>query len=141
MTFQAQSCSSASVSQLWDVVSDVTRWPDYLQTFVEVSEVDGAGPGDIGRRFRVRQPGLPSTVYAVTAWVAGSGFTWVARAPGVTTTATHAVAMRDDGSQLTLTVDWRGPLAPVVRLLLGAKTQRLIEIEASTLARVAQQGE
>lgn len=141
MTLQARSRSSASVSHLWDVVSDVTHWPEHLETFTEVREVDSSAKTDVGRRFAVRQPGLPPAMYEVTEWTEDQSFTWVARSPGVTTRATHVVTAREAGSELALTVDWRGPLASVVRLLAGRTTQRFIDLEASTLAVVAQPDE
>lgn len=141
MTLTAQSSSRASALTLWAVVSDVTRWPDHLETFTEVKATDTARPVGVGSRFAVRQPGLPPAEYEVTSWEVGWGFTWVASSPGVTTTARHTILARGDGSELRLSVDWAGPLAPLVRLVSGRKAQRLIDLEARTLAEVAQTGE
>lgn len=138
MPLVAPAHSNSSPDQLWDIVSTVTRWPDHLSTFDAIDEVGAPSGTDVGRLFSVRQPGLPAARYEITEWTEGSAFTWVARSPGVRTTATHTVASHDQGSVLVLTVDWSGPLAPLVRLLAGRKTQRYIDTEASTLARMAE---
>ncbi|HQH07357.1 MAG TPA: SRPBCC family protein [Phycicoccus sp.] len=129
--------SSARAEDLWAVVSDVAAWPDRLPTFTSVVHVDEAAPIGPGSRFNVRQPGLPPTTYEVTEWTPGHGFTWVARSLGVTTTATHVVTSSDTGSRLDLTIRWDGPLARPLELLLGRRAQRMIELEATTLTRVA----
>jgi hypothetical protein len=64
----------------------------------------------------------------------------VAHAPGVTTTATHTVSARADGSGLDLALEWSGPLAAVIRVLLGRKARAMVESEAQTMARLAEQG-
>lgn len=138
MTLVAQAISTSSPDRLWDVVSAVTKWPDHVSTFDAIDEIgDGAGR-NVGRQFAVRQPGLPPARYEITEWTEGSAFTWVARSSGVKTTATHTVSPADRGCTLTLTVDWSGPLAPLIRLLASRKTQRYIDTEAATLAKVAE---
>lgn len=138
MTRHANAGCSAPSDRLWSVVSEVTNWPDHLETFDAVTPITDPSEGRVGQRFRVRQPGLPRATYEITEWVEGSSFTWVARSPGVVTTATHEVTSRGAGSAITLGVAWRGPLAPLVRLVVGARTQRMIDVEAGTLANVAE---
>lgn len=138
MILTAQALSNASPAQLWGVVSAVTRWPDHLPTFDAIDAIEAQGDTNVGRQFSVRQPGLPAARYEITEWTEGSAFTWVARSPGVRTTARHTVLPHDHGCALVLTVDWDGPLAPLVRLVAGRRTQRYIDIEANTLARVAE---
>ena len=43
----------------------------------------------------------------------------------------------DAGSRLDLGLTWTGPLAGLLRLLIGRKAQRMIELEASTFASLA----
>ena len=47
------------------------------------------------------------------------------------------MAPTDGGSRLDLGLRWTGPLAGLLRLLLGRKAQRMIELEASTFAGLA----
>lgn len=109
-----------------------------MPTFDAIDEIGDRAGRNVGRVFAVRQPGLPPARYEITEWTEGSAFTWVARSSGVKTTATHTLSPYDDACTLALTIDWSGPLAPLVRLLASRKTQRYIDMEAATLARVAE---
>jgi len=62
----------------------------------------------------------------------------VSSAPGVRTTASHEVSERDGGTRLVLGIDWSGPLAPIVRMLVGMKARRMVEQEADTFVRLAE---
>lgn len=129
--------SAAPVQRVWDVLSDVTSWPAHLSTFTSVAPLDGDGLA-VGSRFLVRQPGLRAATYEVTHLTEGEAFTWVARAPGVTTRASHVIRARGRGSRLELGIDWSGWLARPVVALLGGRTRRTIELEATTFARLAE---
>lgn len=134
---ESHASSAASVEGLWAVVADVTAWPRHLPTFRAVTHLSDSAVGGLGSRFEVRQPGLPVATYEVTEWVPGASFTWVARSPGVVTVARHAITALETGSRLDLHVEWDGPLAPPLRLLVRRRAQRMIDLEATTLARVA----
>ncbi len=129
--------STAPADLLWTRVADVESWPEHLETFASVRHVGGPAPAGVGSRFEVRQPGLPTSVYEVTEWTAGTSFTWAARSRAVTGTAIHTVVPTDAGSRLDLGLTWTGPLAGLLRLLIGRKAQRMIELEASTFASLA----
>jgi hypothetical protein len=100
----------------------------------------GQGPTAVGERYEVRQPGLPKAVWEVTDWQAGHSFTWVSKSPGIRSTAVHTVIADGDGSRLDLSLDWSGPLAPLLRVLIGRKAQGMVDLEAETFARLAEQG-
>jgi hypothetical protein len=135
---EASSSSAAAPDRLWFVVSEVERWGERLPTFTSVRAVEPWRAVGVGSRFEVRQPALPAATYEMTAWDPGRSFTWVAHSPGVTTTATHSVTARESGSAVDLALEWSGPLAPVVRLLLGRRAQRMVESEAQTMCRLAE---
>lgn len=130
--------SRATTERLWEVVSDLAAWPDHLDTFTSVRHVTGPSPTGVGSRFEVRQPGLVTSTYEITEWAPGSAFTWVARAPGVVTTATHTISAVGDGSRLDLGLTWTGPLGRVATPLLGRRAQSMIDLEARTFARIAE---
>ena len=134
----AESTSSAGCERLWSLVSDVEKWPEMLPTVTSVRALGPSGPVDRGSRFEVRQPGLAKAVWEVTEWQPGRGFGWVARSPGVVTTATHQVSAAGAGSRLDLTLEWSGPLAPVVRRFYGGRAARMVALEATTFADLAQ---
>lgn len=131
----------ATPARVWDLVGDVTGWGRLLPTIEEVTRLDGDGPVGTGARFRVRQPGLPTAVYEITCWAPGAGFTWESSSPGVRTTATHELAPEPEGTRLTLGIEWTGPLAGAVGVLLGGKARRMVAQEADTFARLAAAGD
>ena len=44
-----------------------------------------------------------------------------------------------DGSRLDLSLEWSGPLARLLELLIGRKARGMVETEAETFARLAEQ--
>lgn len=136
---RATARSAATPDRLWSLASDVERWGDRLPT-VDVVRPLGSGPTGVGSKFEVRQPGLPKAVWEVTDWQQGRSFTWVSTSPGIRSTAVHAVQDDSGGSRLDLSLEWSGPLAPVLELLIGRKARGMVEIEAETFARLAEQG-
>ncbi|QQS01047.1 MAG: SRPBCC family protein [Austwickia sp.] len=130
--------SAASPAALWSVVADLDRWADHLPTVTAIRHVGGQEPAGVGSRYRVRQPGLPPTTYEITHWEPGTGFTWVARSPGLVSTARHRVEPRGAGSVLELAFGWSGPMGGVVRRLFAGKGRAYVEREADTFARLAE---
>jgi len=118
----------------------VSRWAELLPTVDRVT-VKSAGPPRVGARYALKQPGLPVLVYEITQWQPGESFTWAAAAPGVRTVGTHAIAPAADGCTLELGLHWEGPLRPVVERLYGRRTDRFVQQEADTFARLAEQAE
>lgn len=133
----ADASTAASPDRLWAVCSDVTSWPQHLDTFTAVESLSG-GPTRVGSRFAVTQPGLPDATYEVTQWEPGEAFTWVAKSRGVRTTAIHRVVPTTTGSRIELEIRWSGPMAGLVRMAMTRKSQRMIETEAVTFAHVAE---
>ena len=137
---RATARSAATPDRLWSLASDVERWGDRLPT-VDVVRPLGSGPTGVGSRFEVRQPGLPKAVWEVTDWQQqGRSFAWVSASPGIRSTAVHAVQDDSGGSRLDLSLEWSGPLARVLELLIGRKARGMVETEAETFTRLAEQG-
>ena len=61
----------ASAPLVWDVFSDVERWPDWTASVTSLKALDGPGLA-IGKRFEIKQPRLPKLVWEVTALDEGS---------------------------------------------------------------------
>ena len=120
----------ADAERVWSLVSDLERWDQMLPTMQKVTRVDAGTPG-VGQHGHQHLAVSP----------ARRGFIWVASTPGVRTTATHQVGTVDGQTQLMLGVTWTGPLAGLVRLLMGAKTRRMIGQEADTFASLAESRE
>ena len=85
----------------------------------------------------LEQPGLPRATWTVTAWEPGRSFTWESRAPGVVSTGVHDLLPGPDGATIHLALRWTGPLAGIVRLLLGRRTLDSVTREAAALEATA----
>jgi len=134
MNFEVSVDIAAAPETVWATLADVERWPEWSASMSDVQRL-GDGPFGVGGAARVRQPRLPPTVWRVTEWRPGASFTWVATGPGVTTTAGHRLTPTATGVTVVLSFDQRGPLAPVVDLLLGRLTRRYVGMEAAGLKR------
>jgi len=123
---------AAPPERVWQVVSDVERWPEWTPSVTTVHRADD-GPLRVGSRATVRQPRLPESRYVVTELTPGRSFTWVASAPGVRTTARHDVEPLGDGARVRLSVTQSGPLGPVMARLYRGLTDRYLAEEAGGL--------
>ena len=120
----------APVQQVWEVMSDVERWPEWASTVTSVRRHDD-GPLAVGSRARVEQPRIPPTEYVVTELEPGRSFTWVAIGPGVRTTARHVLEELGTGStRVTLAVEQAGPVGVVMGRLYRRLTDRYLTAEA-----------
>jgi uncharacterized membrane protein len=124
----------AAPDRVWEVMADVERWPEWTETVTSVTRLD-EGPLIAGSRARVEQPKLPPAEYVVTELLRGRSFTWVARSPGVRTTARHDLeALPDGGTRVRLGVVQAGPLGRVMgRLFFKGLTDRYLAVEAAGL--------
>ena len=114
-------------------MSDVERWHECTASITRVTRLDD-GPMRAGSRARVKQPRLAAGVFEVTSWIPGRSFEWVTRPPGVTGIARHVIEPTPGGSRVTLSVEFRGPLARLVAWWYGTLTRRYLEMEAAGLA-------
>jgi uncharacterized membrane protein len=122
----------APSDKVWEVMVDVTRWPEWTPTIDSVERLDD-GPLQVGSRARVRQPKLPRALWEVTEVVEGRCFTWEAMAPGMRTVARHEVVPGPTGSEVTLSIQQRGAMGAVAALVWRRLTQHYIELEAESL--------
>ena len=124
---------AAPVQRVWEVLTDVERWSEWTETVTSVQRLD-EGPLRSGSRATINQPKIPETEYVVTAIDPGRSFTWVAKGPGVTTTARHDVEpLPDGGSRVTLAVEQAGWLGSVMGRFYRGLTDRYLANEAAGL--------
>jgi hypothetical protein len=103
-----------------------------------VTALDGEALAE-GRRFRIKQPGLPAVVWRVSEVHAGEEFVWEARSPGVHTVAYHRVLRNPDGTtQIAIGLRQTGVLSGLLRLLTEARTRRFLKLEAAGLKSAAE---
>jgi uncharacterized membrane protein len=123
----------APPSTVWDVFVDVERWPEWTASVDRLVALDGPGI-EVGKRFEIDQPRMPTLVWQVTEVEAGRSWTWVQRSPGGTTLASHVVeAFGDDRTLVRQRIDQRGPVGVTVGLLMRRLTRRYLELEAQGL--------
>jgi uncharacterized membrane protein len=138
-SFETSLYVDAPAEVVWEVLSDVARWPQWTPTVTSVERLE-VGPLRIGSQARLRQPRLREAVWEVTELVEGRLFTWQSKAPGVTTIGRHEVVPEGNGSRVTLGIEQAGPLGGMVALLWGRLTQRYIELEGESLAKRVARG-
>lgn len=124
---------AAPMTRVWAVLSDVRRWPEWTDS-VDAVELDDDALR-VGSTARVKQPKLPRATWRVTELEPGRSFTWVAGAPGLTSTGSHELEEFEGVTSARLCLRQSGPLAPLMRLLIGRLTERYVELEARGLKR------
>jgi len=128
----------APQQRVWDVLSDLEAWPRRIET-VDAVELLTPAPITTGSRVRLKQPKLPEGTWDITVWDAPSYFEWTQKTGGMTTVAGHRVeSMREDRARLTLTLDMRGFLIPVIALFYKGLTDRYMDLEAKGMKRAAE---
>ena len=124
---------AAASARVWDVLTDVERWSEWSETVTSVDLLD-EGPLRAGSRAKIDQPKIPPTEYVVTELSPGRSFTWVAKGPGVTTTARHVLEpLGADRTRVTLSVEQGGILGTVMGRFYRGLTDRYLANEAAGL--------
>jgi hypothetical protein len=139
MRYEQTITAAATQARAWKALAAVTTWPRWTRSIQDVRPLDG---GDLarGHRFRIRQPGMPTLVWRVSAVRAGESFTWETRSLGVHTSGYHRLATNPDGTtQITIGVDQTGPLAGLLNVLMGGKTRRFLALEAAGLKAASEE--
>ena len=138
MRFEKSVEIDAPQQRLWDVLSDIEAWPQRIET-VDVVEVLTSPPISRGSRVRLKQPQLPEGNWDVTTWDAPSYFEWTQKTGGITSVAGHRVEALGEGrSRLTLTLDMRGLLIPIIGRFYKGLTERYMRLEAEGMKRAAE---
>jgi hypothetical protein len=141
MRFEESINVDAQQERVWEVLSDVGAWPPRIET-VDTVEMLTPAPLSKGSRVRLKQPKLPDGTWDITVWDPPSYFEWSQKSGGVTSVAGHRVETLDEGrSRLTLSLDMRGLLIPVVGLFYRDLTNRYMAVEAHGIKRAAESGD
>jgi uncharacterized membrane protein len=125
----------APATVVWDVFTDVERWPGWTASVERIAPLDGPGI-EIGRRFEIKQPRLPKLVWEVTDVDPGVSWTWRQRSPGGTTLASHEVIPQ--GADRTLVrqrIEQRGPVGVAVGVTSPRRSARATACCTTTSAR------
>ena len=129
----------APAAVVWDVFSDVERWPEWTASVTSLVALDGPDIA-VGKRFEIKQPRMPKLVWEVTNVEPGRSWTWVVRSPGGLTRASHDVeALSDSRTRVRQQIDQGGPVGALVGLLMRRMTRRYLEMEAAGLKARSEQ--
>jgi uncharacterized membrane protein len=138
MRFEKSIEIDAPLQRVWDVLSDLERWPQRIET-VDSVELLTPAPIDVGSRVKLKQPKLPEGTWDITAWDPPSYFEWTQKTGGATTVAGHRLeALGENRTRLTLALDMRGLLVPIVALFYTKLTNRYMTLEAEGMKRAAE---
>ncbi len=114
MRFEKSIEIDAPQQRVWDVLSALEAWPQRIET-VDIVELLTPAPITKGSRVRLKQPKLPEGTWDITVWDAPSYFEWTQKTGGTTSVARHRVEALGEGrARLTLTLDMRGFLIPII---------------------------
>ena len=138
MRFEKSIDIEAPQQRVWDLLSDIEGWPQRVAT-VETVELLTPAPLTKGSRVRLKQPKLPEGTWDITIWDAPTYFEWTQKTSGTTSVAGHRVEALGDGrSRLTLTLDMRGLLIPIIALFYKKLTNDYMNLEAEGMKREAE---
>ena len=141
MRFETSIEVDAPQQRVWDVLSDLEAWPQRIET-VDTIELLTPPPITTGTRVRLKQPKLPEGTWDITTWDAPSYFEWTQKTGGITSVAGHRVeALEGDRSRLTLSLEMRGLLIPIIGLFYRGLTDRYMTIEAQGMKLAAESAE
>jgi uncharacterized membrane protein len=137
MRFEQSIDIDAPQQRVWDVLTDLDAWPQRIDT-VEAVELLTPAPLTKGSRVRLKQPKLPEGIWDVTVWDAPSYFEWTQKTLGINSVAGHRVEALGEGrARLTLTLDMRGFLIPIVLFYKGL-TNDYMTREAEGMKRASE---
>jgi uncharacterized membrane protein len=130
----------APPQRVWAVLADIEGWPDWTASMTSVERFE-SGPLSVGTRARLRQPKLRPAIWQITQIEKGSNFTWVTRSLGLTVTGHHLVepVKKGNASRVTLTIEFRGLLGPLVAWLTRGLNVHYLALEAQGLKKRSEQ--
>jgi len=83
----------------------------------------------------VYQPKLLPADWTVTELLPGRGFTWVSQMPGVRVIGRHVIEPIQQGSRVTLSIEFEGLFAGLADRVFRKLNERYVGMEANGLKR------
>ena len=124
--------TTAPARAVWSTLQDVTDWPKWTSSVTRVESLDSSGLR-MGARFRVYQPKLRPTIYAVTVLNPGESFAWTAKMPGATMTGDHKVSIAGDTTDVELSFEMSGWLSKILEWRYRSLISQYVATEARSL--------
>ncbi len=135
MQFDDEIIIDANADDVWRIYADVERWPEWTKSVrsARYEQGDALKPG---ARVRIQQPKLPTAVWEVHDIEPGRRWTWIARGPGVRTTAIHTVEpVGAHTTQVHQTVIQEGPVGALIGRVYARLTREYLAMEGAGLKR------
>lgn len=137
MRYETKTTTTAEPARLWAVLSDVEKWPEWIEVYEEVRRAE-SGPLKLGDSAYVKQKGLAGGDWTVTELEESRVFAWESRQPGVRIVGRHVVeALQSGGSRLVLQLEMTGWASGFAGLVMGKKARSYVDLEGARLAAVA----
>lgn len=118
----------APAELIWELNTDVERWPARTPTVQSVRRLDD-GPFQVGSRARIKQPGQRTATWTVTRMIPEQEFSWQSKRRGLVLTGTHRVETAGPETCNTLEIEVTGPMSRVFGLLFGVAIRRALRLE------------
>jgi carbon monoxide dehydrogenase subunit G len=135
--FEHRRAIPADPMLIWDLTSDIERWPSLFPTVTEVHRMD-AGPLGVGSAARIKQPGQPHRVWTVTEFDAPRRFAWETSGRGFRMHATHDINAAPDGTTVNcLIIEIAGPLSGLLAALAGRRIKATLATENEGFCRAS----
>jgi hypothetical protein len=127
--------SDRAGGDLWQLLSDPSRWPQWNPTIIE-SAIDG--PFADGTSIRLKTHRGRESQATLREVLPGTRFTTVSRLPGAELRIEHELAHGPEGRSLaTERAVLQGPLSRIWSLLLGRQLEQDMTAATQALARAA----
>ena len=123
---------NADPGRVWQVMSDVTKWPEWTPSIESVEGVRGTMA--VGSEAQVKAKGTPKATWRVTEWNPNKNFTWVTSVRGAKTIGEHVIEPAGDGaSRVVLAIEVQGLMAALFKPLIGKGIERNLALESEGL--------
>ena len=126
---------NATPEQVWAVITDIERWPEWTASVTSVKRLD-EGELRVGSQARIKQPHIPTSVWTVSELDPGHAFTWQAGFFGGTISGGHYIdAVEEGGTNVRLVIEARGGLTGIMSGWIERTSRKNMNTEADGLKR------
>lgn len=119
---------NADIGTVWALTRDVERWPDITPTMTAVEPLD-TGPPEVGRRYRITQPGQRPRVWTVRRIEEPTVFTWDTSLGPMVMSGQHRIEPTDGGCRNVLTIELTGFGSRLFGLVAGPMVRKALATE------------